>query len=62
MRIFAAPSSIAIWASCPQACIFPSFSEAKGSPVFSTEGSASISARSITTGPGLPPLIVPMRP
>ena len=42
-NIIQAPSAIAVCPSCPQACIFP-FVEAKESPVFSTTGSASLSA------------------
>ncbi len=45
-----APSSIAVCASCPQACITPFTVEAKGSPVSSCMGSASRSARSATHG------------
>ncbi len=44
-RIFAAVSRIAMWASWPQACIIPRFREAKGSPVCSSRGRASMSAR-----------------
>ena len=51
----AAPASIAVCRSWPQACIAPSISDANGSPVVSVTGSASMSARSSTTGPGLPP-------
>lgn len=36
---------MAIWQSCPHACIAPSFCEAKGTPVCSVTGSASISVR-----------------
>src|SRR5262245_3940104 len=51
----AAPASMATWESCPQACIAPSTSEAKSSPVSSRSGSASMSARSRSVGPGRPP-------
>ncbi len=66
----AAPRSIAMWKSWPQACMTPtsrplysprSF-EAKGSPVSSVTGSASMSDRSATTGPGLPPTRSPTTP
>ena len=39
---------MAIWPSWPQACILPSWVEAKGSPVRSQTGSASISLRKAT--------------
>ena len=42
----AAPTSIATWVSCPQACMTPGTSEAKGSPVSSCTGRASMSPRS----------------
>ncbi len=51
----AAPTSMAVWASCPHECMTPSCSEAKSSPVSSGIGSASMSARSSTVGPGSPP-------
>ena len=47
----AAPSKIDICPSCPQACITPSFCDAKGNPVSSWIGNASISARNAITGP-----------
>src|SRR4051795_5083180 len=50
----AAPSSIAVWPSWPQACMTPGFSEANSTPLCSSIGSASMSARSATTGPGRP--------
>ena len=50
----AAPSSIAVCPSCPQACIAPGRSEANSTPLSSWIGSASMSARSATVGPGLP--------
>ena len=53
----AAPSSMAVWASWPQACITPGTREAKGRPVASWMGRASMSARSSTVGPGRPPEI-----
>ena len=61
-RIFAAVSSIAMWLSCPQACMTPGFSLAKGSPVASVIGSASISDRRRIVFPGRSPLIVPSVP
>jgi hypothetical protein len=54
VRILAAPSSIAVCPSWPQACIAPGFSEAKSTPLSSVMGSASMSARSATVGPGRP--------
>ena len=44
----ARPSSMAVWPSCPQACMRPGLSEAKKSPVHSVTGSASMSARRAT--------------
>jgi len=52
---FAAPASMAVCRSWPQACIAPGMAEAYGSPVSSVTGSASMSPRSSTTGPGAPP-------
>src|SRR5438132_55405 len=52
---FAAPSSIAVCPSCPQACITPGRVEANSRPDSSWIGSASMSARSASTGPGRPP-------
>ena len=51
----AAEASIATWVSCPQACMIPSTSEANASPVSSGIGSASMSPRSSTVGPGRSP-------
>jgi hypothetical protein len=50
-RYFAAPSSIVVCPSWPQACILPGVVEACAAPVASMIGSASISARSPMTGP-----------
>ena len=50
----AAPASMAVCRSCPQACITPGTVEAYGSPVASVTGSASMSPRSSTTGPWPP--------
>ena len=50
----AAPSSIAVCPSCPHACIAPGRSDANSTPLSSSIGSASMSARSATTGPPLP--------
>ena len=56
----AAPTSEVMWTSCPQACItgtstpassFATTRLAYGSPVFSSTGSASMSARISTVGP-----------
>lgn len=57
IRISAAPTSMAAWASCPQACIMPGTCEAKGSPVLSPMLRASMSARRATRGPGAAPSI-----
>ncbi len=51
----AAPASMAVCRSWPQACIAPGMADAYGSPVSSVTGSASMSPRSSTTGPGRPP-------
>ena len=51
----AAPTSMAVCRSCPQACITPVTAEAYGSPVRSVIGSASMSPRSSTVGPGRAP-------
>lgn len=48
MRMAAAPRSIAMCPSCPQACETPGFSDAKGRPVVSGTGRASMSARIAT--------------
>ena len=37
-RCFAAPSSIVVWPSWPQACILPGTVEAQGAPVASLMG------------------------
>ena len=52
----AAAASIAVCVSCPQACMRSSAVELKSSPVSSCSGSASMSPRSSTVGPGLPPV------
>ena len=55
-RIRAAPASMEVWTSWPQACIMPQVCEAKAAPVCSVTGRASISARKVTLGPSpLPP-------
>ena len=59
MSTFAAPSTIVMCASWPQACIMPGCSERKGSPSGSSSGSASMSARRATTWPGNAPSITP---
>ncbi len=58
----ATPSRVAVWMSWPQACILPSASLAKGRPVRSWMGSASMSARMASVGPDLPPSMVPSTP
>ena len=55
-RYFAAPSSIAVWPSWPQACILPGLVERYGRLVSSSIGSASMSARSPITLLPLAPL------
>ena len=54
----AAEASIAVCRSCPHACIAPSIREAYSSPLSSRSGSASMSARSSTDGPGRLPVRV----
>ena len=62
-KISATPSKIAICVSWPQACITgtvsplysPTILDFHGRSALSLTGSPSISARSATTGPGLPP-------
>ena len=66
-RIFASVSSMAVWASWPQAWDTPSFLDTQILSLhrffgFSGIGSASISARRSTVFPGLPPWIWPMMP
>ena len=62
-RTFAAPSSIAVCPSCPQACIRPGVVDAYGSDVCSTRASASMSARKpIAPWPGRLPRKVPTTP
>jgi hypothetical protein len=51
----AAASSIAVCPSCPQACITPSLSEAKSTPLSSWMERASMSARRASVGPGCSP-------
>ena len=46
------PASMATWVSCPQACMAPSTSLAKSSPVCSGIGRASMSPRRRIVGPG----------
>ena len=52
----AAPTSIAVWVSWPQACILSSCVDENSSPVSSVSGRASMSPRNSTVGPGLPPV------
>ena len=61
-RYFAAPSSIVVWPSWPQACIRPGFWLAYGNPVASRIGSASMSARSPTEAWPLPLRNTPTTP
>ena len=58
----ATPSSVVVWMSWPQACIRPGLVLAKARPVCSSIGSASMSARIASTGPGRPPWIMPTTP
>src|SRR5690606_28393558 len=66
----ATPIRMLVWASWPQACITPTSwplkvaraCEAKGRPVVSVTGSASMSARSASLGPGRPPLSTAVTP
>ena len=61
-KIFAVANNIAVWVSCPQACITgtvsplysPVIFDAQGISALSFTGSPSISALSPTTGPGFP--------
>ena len=57
--ILAALTSIATCVSWPQACMTPGTSEAKSRPVSSGIGSASMSPRSSTVGPGRAPSSTP---
>src|SRR6202451_109991 len=62
-RYLAAPKSIAVWPSWPQACILPGTVDWYGRPVSSSSGSASMSARSPTTlPPALRPRMTPTTP
>ncbi len=51
----AVPRPTVMWTSCPQACITPGFCDFQGTSTASSMGSASMSERQATTGPGLPP-------
>src|SRR5215210_5569899 len=57
-----APTSIAVWASCPQACIIPSTFETKEWSFSSCMGNASMSALKATVSPRLPPSTTPSTP
>ena len=61
---FAAPRSMVVWPSWPQACILPGTVEAHSAPVSSTIGSASMSARRPMARPDLldDPRITPTTP
>jgi len=63
-RYLAAPSSIEVWPSWPQACILPGMVEACGRPVASWIGSASMSARKPMVRPDEDdrPVITPTTP
>ena len=69
-RTSATPIRMATWASWPQACMTPTDSpfhcaftfEANGTSTSSVTGSASMSARSATTGPGSAPFSRPTTP
>src|SRR3954463_6295462 len=62
-RYLAAPNSIAVWPSWPQACIRPRCCDAWVKPFFSSIGNASMSARSaIARPPGREPARVPITP
>ena len=69
-RMVATAIRMATWQSCPQACITPTCSpfhtararEANGRSTSSVTGRPSMSARSATTLPGLPPLSKPTTP
>ena len=54
LSIFAAVSSMAAWKSWPQVCASVPVGQAKGSPLSSGMGSASMSARSRMTLPPCP--------
>src|SRR5918993_441386 len=56
------PTNIAVWASCPQACITPSTFETKACSFSSCMGNASISALKATVLPGLLPSTTPSTP
>ncbi len=53
-RASPAPTSPAVWTSCPQACATPGVVLFHGSEIRSSTGSASRSARSATSGPSVP--------
>src|SRR5918998_4971315 len=61
-RACAAPTSMLVCPSWPQACILPSVCEANGSPVSSWIGNASMSALRPTVGPSPSPFKVAMTP
>ena len=54
--------AIAVWPSCPQACITPGVPEVKGASSSSVSGSASMSARHAMVGPGRSPWSTPTTP
>ena len=58
----AAPSSMAVWPSCPQACMRPGWVEAWATPERSVRARASRSARRPMAGPGRSPRKVATTP
>ena len=61
-RISARVIAMAVWPSCPQACITPAVPEVNGASRSSVTGSASISARQAIVRPGLSPRRTPTTP
>mmetsp|Transcript_35958 Transcript_35958/g.91910 ORF Transcript_35958/g.91910 Transcript_35958/m.91910 type:complete len:223 (+) Transcript_35958:470-1138(+) len=57
LRILAAPSSMAMCASCPHACMTPGFWLLYSTSLSSRMGSASMSARRATVGPEPVPMV-----
>ena len=58
----AAPSSMVVWPSCPQACMAPALRLAWAAPLASRIGSASMSARRLTRRVPAPAVSVPTTP
>ena len=61
-RISAAVIAIAVWPSCPHACMTPGVPEANGARRVSVSGSASMSARHAIVLPGVSPRRIPTTP